>query len=76
MQLYRKQDKTKTIITYEDFINSNCCLILLIADNRYLEIYFNDNYIKERIISNLEKYDFKYKEKTISNDGRTIMSVD
>lgn len=76
LQLYRKQDKIKTIITYDDFINSNCRLILLITDNRYLEIYFNDDFIKEKIISNLEKYGFSYKEKTIYNDGRTIMSVD
>ena len=76
LQLYRKQDKIKTIITYDDFINSNCRLILLITDNRYLEIYFKDDFIKEKIISNLEKYGFKYKEKTIYNDGRTIMSVD
>ena len=76
LQLYRKQDKIKTIITYDDFINSNCRLILLITDNRYLEIYFNDDFIKEKIISNLKKYGFSYKEKTIYNDGRTIMSVD
>ena len=73
LQLYRKQDKIKTIIT---FINSNCRLILLITDNRYLEIYFNDDFIKEKIISNLEKNGFNYTEKTIYNDGRTIMSVD
>ena len=76
LQLYRKQDKIKTIITYDDFINSNCRLILLIIDNRYLEIYFNDDFIKEKIISNLEKNGFNYTEKTIYNDGRTIMSVD
>ena len=76
LQLYRKQDKIKTIITYDDFINSNCRLILLITDNRYLEIYFNDDFIKEKIISNLEKNGFNYTEKTIYNDGRTIMSVD
>jgi len=76
LQLYCKPDKIKTIITYDDFINSNCRLILLITDNRYLEIYFNDDFIKEKIISNLEKNGFNYTEKTIYNDGRTIMSVD
>ena len=63
------------IETYNDFINSKCNLLILIHDGIYVEIYFNDNELKEKILHNLSKKKIKYRIKTIKNDTRTKMSV-
>lgn len=75
LQVYNIDSKTIYISNYKDFIKSKCLIIILITDNRFLEIYFNDENLKHRILENVSKEKWNYDIKTIDNDGRTTMSV-
>lgn len=75
LKLYKKINSSFEIKTYQDFKNSKCELLLLIVDSEYLEIYFQNKYLKKQILNNLKKYKITYKIKTLENDGRTHLSV-
>lgn len=75
LQVYDIDSKTIYISNYQDFIKSKCLIIILITDNRFLEIYFNDENLKRRILENVSKEKWNYDIKTVDNDGRTTMSV-
>lgn len=47
LQLYSQNGKTSKINNYNDYLNSDCVLILYIIDNIFVEIYSkNKNYLK------------------------------
>lgn len=75
LQIFPNDYNKNNIITYNDFLNSNCLLILLISDNNFIEIYFKSNDLKEKILNNLKSMKINYTLKTNNNDGRTIMEV-
>ena len=39
IQIYIKQEKLEDIETYQDFVNSECQLVLFITDNEFVDIY-------------------------------------
>lgn len=73
LQVYLKGENIMKIRNYNDFLNSNCKLILLISDNSYIEFYFKTDDIKSVILKNLKSMNIKYDIKTKDNDGRTTM---
>ena len=63
-------------ILYEDFCKSNCQLLLLIADCRYVEIYTKDPNIAKVIYENALLSDYTEVEYvTDSNDCRERMDI-
>lgn len=75
LQIFPSNFIKSKILTYNDFLNSNCLLLLLISDNNFIEIYFKSNNLKEKILNNLKSMKINYTIKTKNNDGRTIMEV-
>ena len=61
LKIYPKNNTNyENIKTYEDFINSSCQLMVLINDSVYVEIYFKDKLLKNKILSNVCKKRIKY----------------
>lgn len=73
LQIYSKGIESSEIKVYDDFVKSNCELILLIVDCREFEIYFKNNEIKDIVLNNLKSQNIIYKIKTIDNDTRYTM---
>jgi len=71
IQLYQEYDDT-FIYNYNDFLNSNCLLILLITDNKFVEIYSkNEKFLNiiYQIAVNKSFSDIEFIEKSdINND--------
>lgn len=42
LQIYPQDANRAEIKTYDDFVNSNCKLVLLISDVKYIDIYVKD----------------------------------
>lgn len=75
LQAYPNNSEIYHIETYDDFVNSDCELIVLFSDNKFIEIYVKSDELKKRIIQNIEAKKIKYKIKTKENDDRTRMIV-
>lgn len=75
LQAYLKNSATCHIETYNDFVNSNCELIILFSDNRFIEIYVKSEKLKQKIFENLDSKKINYNIKTRENDGRVVMRV-
>ncbi|MCY8655693.1 DUF2691 family protein [Bacillus spizizenii] len=62
--------------TYEEFIDSDCELVLLIADNSYVSIYCKNKNAIEQLYFNALKNDFEEVQFiTDENDTRTGLTV-
>lgn len=75
LQAYLKNSATCHIETYDDFVNSECELIVLFSDNSFIEIYVKSDKLKKIIFENLNDKKIHYNIKTKENDGRVIMMV-
>lgn len=75
LRVFKKDKKIGEIKSYNDFINSDCELLVLIHDVTYVEIYFKDNELKNQILNNLDNLKIDYRIKTSDNDERYIMYV-
>jgi len=76
IQLYFNSSKIKKIATYEDFINSDCQLILLVTDNIFVDIYVKEKKILKQIYQNALKNEFDdIKYITNDNDIRKVFSA-
>ena len=76
IQAYPKGSKTQKIVTYEDFMNSSCEIILLISDCTLIEIYSKDKNLILQFIENAEQCGCtEITIKTDKDDSRTRMSV-
>ena len=58
IQLYDKSINLIDINTYEDFMNSDCQLILFVTDNIFVDIYANNDEMLDKIYQNAKKYNF------------------
>ncbi|MEI1421532.1 DUF2691 family protein [Bacillus cabrialesii] len=64
------------IKTYEEFVDSGCELVLLIADNSYVSIYCKNKHTIEKLYFNALKNDFADVQFiTDENDTRTGLTV-
>lgn len=62
--------------TYEEFADSDCELVLLIADNSYVSIYCKNKNIIEKLYFNALQHDFEDVQFiTGENDTRTSLTV-
>ena len=76
LQAYPPNVQKQSIITYDDFENSNCQFIILIVDGQYFEIYVKDDQLLLKFIKNAIKlHGQKITIKSDYEDGRTRMSM-
>jgi hypothetical protein len=76
LQAYFEDGKFYHIHTYEEFQNSDCQLLLLIADCNYVDIYAKDQVVAKALYENALSNKFsKVEFITESNDGRTGMDL-
>lgn len=72
LQAYPIGTKLTTIKTYNDFLNSECEIVLLISDGRYIDIYAKHKEHIEQCIENAKELGCeKIEILTDENDGRT-----
>jgi len=76
LQAQSKEGVFSDIRTYEEFLESECQLLLLIYDCESLELYTKDPFIAKKLYDNaLEKRYFEVNYITDCNDSRTRMNV-
>lgn len=76
LQAYSNPDDFSELHTYEEFINSNCQLLLLIYDCEFVEIFIKDSLLSKVIYKNALLNGFtKVKYITEENDSRVCMDV-
>lgn len=76
LQAYYPDAEYDRIDTYDEFLNSNCRILLLICDAHFVDIYCKDIGITQALFdrANLLQYrDVEYI--TDENDGRTAMNL-
>lgn len=76
LKAYRKGKNSADIETYEEFLNSDCQLVLLVVDSAFVTLYCKDNEKLESLYHNAKLngfYNLKYI--TDENDTRTVLSV-
>uniref|UniRef100_UPI0015F71EA8 DUF2691 family protein n=1 Tax=Priestia aryabhattai TaxID=412384 RepID=UPI0015F71EA8 len=70
------KEKISEIATYEEFIESNCELVLLVVDSCYTTIYCKDKEKLGLLYRNAQAYRFKdVQYVTEKNDTRTRLTV-
>lgn len=76
LQAYLKDGKFFDIHTYDEFIKSDCQIILLINDCEFVEIYLKDQHDINILYHHMMEMGFKdIKYISDINDGRTKMDV-
>ncbi|SET43329.1 Protein of unknown function [Natronincola peptidivorans] len=72
---FPKESQVEEISIYDDFIRSNCSIILLIADCTYVDIYCKDQDLIDRLHENAVLKRYTDIEVIGSDDSRTSMYV-
>lgn len=76
LKAFPKGKNVSDIERYEEFLNSDCQLVLLIVDSTYTTIYCKDKAILGCLFQNAKDLGFNNVEHiTDENDGRTRLSV-
>lgn len=76
IKAFPKTFKTSEIKTYDEFINSNCILALLVIDSSYVTVYCKDTEVLEGIYNNSKEQGYlNLNYITDENDFRTRLSV-
>ncbi|KPU56366.1 DUF2691 family protein [Bacillus wiedmannii] len=75
LKAYPKGEEVVDIETYEEFKESKCELVLLVADCTYVTIYAKDQKAIELMYENARNQGFYVEYVTDENDGRTRLSV-
>ena len=76
LKAYPKEQNVIDVRTYEDFLNSDCQLALLVVDCAYVTIYCKDKDILEGLYQNAVRHGYDdIKFVTDENDRRTKLSV-
>ena len=76
LQAYYSDGKFQDISTYNDFINGDCQLLLLVSDCEYVEIYCKDEEHSKVIYHHALLQNYKnVKYITDKNDSRITMNV-
>lgn len=58
VQCFESEHLAKKINNYEEFINSNCLLIVIIEDCKYVDIYVNSVTLLQLLINNVKSQKF------------------
>ncbi|MFC9418179.1 DUF2691 family protein [Bacillus mobilis] len=75
LKAYPKGEVLEEIETYEEFKESKCELVLLVADCTYVTIYAKDQKAIELMYENARNQGFYVEYVRDENDGRTRLSV-
>jgi hypothetical protein len=76
LKAFPKGEEVNNTETYEDFLNSNCELVLLVVDSVYTTIYCKDKEKLKLLYRNAIECSFEdVLYITDENDGRTELSV-
>ncbi|HDR4898128.1 DUF2691 family protein [Bacillus cereus] len=75
LKAYSKGEEVVDIETYEEFKESKCELVLLVADCTYVTIYAKDQKKIELMYENARNQGYYVEYVTDENDGRTRLSV-
>lgn len=75
LKAYPKGEEVVDIETYEEFKESKCELVLLVADCTYVTVYAKDQEAIELMYENAIDQGFYVEYVTDENDGRTRLSV-
>lgn len=75
LKAYPKGEEVVDIETYEEFKESKCELVLLVADCTYVTVYAKDQEAIELMYENAIDQGFYVEYVTDENDGRTCLSV-
>jgi hypothetical protein len=75
LKAYPKGEVLGEIETYEDFKESKCEVVVLVADGDYIQIYAKKQEEIEMMYENALNQGFYVEYITDENDGRTRMSV-
>ena len=67
LQLYKSDGNITEISNYEDFLNSDCILILFITDSEFVDVYSKDSFLFRQIYNNAVKNGFTEIELIDSN---------
>lgn len=59
MQLYDDNNEITDIKGYNDYLNSNCKLLMTIVDNEFVNIFSKQEELLEKIKANVQKYNFR-----------------
>ncbi len=75
IQLYKETINNKIINNYQDFLNSDCELIIFITDCQFIQIYCKNNELFDHIYNNVLKNGFT-DIKDIKNVRKSFSSYD
>ncbi|UGB28761.1 DUF2691 family protein [Metabacillus sp. B2-18] len=76
LKAYPKNKQLDNIKTYEDYLKSECQLVLLIVDSAYVTIYCKDNESLKRLYENAKNKGFDHLQYiTDKNDSRANLTV-
>ena len=76
LQGYMSENDIDEINSYEDFLNSKCKIIVLVADNTFVDIYAKDINLIETIHLSAKEYDYTdISYITDQNDMRSVLRV-
>lgn len=76
LQGYMSENDIAEINSYEDFLNSKCKIIVLVADNTFVDIYAKDINLIETIHLSAKEYDYTdISYITDQNDMRSVLRV-
>ncbi|MED1368788.1 DUF2691 family protein [Bacillus paranthracis] len=75
LKAYLKGEIVLDIETYEEFMESKCEIVVLVADGDYIQIYAKDQKVIELMYENALNQGFYVEYVTDENDGRTRLSV-
>jgi hypothetical protein len=76
LKAFPKRKEVNNIETYEEFLNSECELVLLVVDSVYTTIYCKDKEKLKLLYRNAKECGFEDVQYiTDDNDGRTRLSV-
>ncbi|MBJ7929070.1 DUF2691 domain-containing protein [Bacillus toyonensis] len=75
LKAYPKGEVLEEIETYEEFTESKCEVVVLVADGDYIHIYAKDQKAIELMYENALNQGFYVEYVTDENDGRTRLSV-
>ncbi|MBD2864033.1 DUF2691 family protein [Paenibacillus oceani] len=73
---YPRGESIEDVLTYEEFLKSQCQLVLIVIDSSYLTVYCKDNKMLDDLYLNAIRKGFEKVEYiTDENDFRTRLSV-
>lgn len=76
LQAYSDTYKFLDIHTYEDFVKSNCKILILVNDSNYFDVYLKDKVMIDVFYNHLKSHGFKNLDFiTDKNDYRRKMDV-